>query len=98
MSDLSVEALKQVDLVAFLRRAGEEQLTSVLIEGWQKVFNSVLKAEMVDKLLIFLAPCLLGNGKESFGDLGVRRMADALQIREFQSRRVGADLLVTGRL
>jgi len=87
-----------VNLMALLRRAGEKQLTSVLIEGGQKVFNSVLKAKAVDKLLIFLAPCLLGDGKESFGDLGVHRMADALQIREFQTRRVGADLLVTGRL
>lgn len=96
--ELPAAGHNKVDLVALLKRAGEEQLTSVLIEGGQKVFNSFLKAEVVDKLLIFLAPCLLGNGKDSFGDLGVHRIADALQIREFQTRRVGADLLITGRL
>jgi diaminohydroxyphosphoribosylaminopyrimidine deaminase/5-amino-6-(5-phosphoribosylamino)uracil reductase len=87
-----------VDFVELLQRAGQGELTSVLIEGGQKVFTSALKAGVVDKLLVFVAPRLLGEGKDSVGDLAIGRMADALAIREVQFRRVGSDFLVTGRL
>lgn len=87
-----------VNLVELLKRAGKEELTSVLIEGGEKVFTSALRAGVVDKLLVFVAPRLLGEGKGSIGDLGVYRMDDALPVREVKFRRVGPDLLVTGRL
>jgi len=96
--ELPADAHGEVDLVELLRRVGQGELTSVLIEGGQKIFTSALKAGMVDKLLIFVAPRLLGEGKGSLGDLEIGRMADALPVREVQFRRVGSDLLITGRL
>lgn len=95
---LPADANGMVDLKRVLRRAGREELTSVLIEGGQRVFTSALKAEVVDKLLVFIAPSLLGDGIGCIGDLGVHRMADALPVKQLKFRRVGPDLLVTGRL
>lgn len=87
-----------VNLTELLGRMGREELTSVLIEGGQRVFTTALKAGVVDKVHVFIAPCLVGEGKSSLGDLAIHRMADALPLREVGVRRVGVDLLITGRL
>jgi diaminohydroxyphosphoribosylaminopyrimidine deaminase/5-amino-6-(5-phosphoribosylamino)uracil reductase len=92
------DATGLVDLAELLRQVGQAELTSVLIEGGQRILTSALKAGVVDKMHVFIAPSLVGEGKSSIGDLAIHRMADALSLREISVRRVGIDLLVTGRL
>jgi diaminohydroxyphosphoribosylaminopyrimidine deaminase/5-amino-6-(5-phosphoribosylamino)uracil reductase len=87
-----------VELAALLRRAGQEEVTSVLIEGGRQVYTSALRAGLVDRMLIFVAPKLLGEGLESVGDLAIMRMEDALQMQQLKVRRIGPDVLISGRL
>ncbi len=95
---LPPDAHGRVDLAQLLQRAGQQELTSVLIEGGQQVFTSALRAGVVDKVLIFIAMSLLGEGRDAIGELGIRRMIDVLSVREVRLRRMGGDLLVVGRL
>jgi riboflavin-specific deaminase-like protein len=88
----------RVPLAGLLRRAGEKGLASILVEGGQQVFTSAIREKVVDRLAVFIAPCLLGRGKASLGDLGVEKMAQALAVREVSVRHVGPDLLMIGRL
>ena len=54
----------------------------------------VLAAELVDRILIYRAPIFLGEGKPSFGDLGLEGLADAHgRWRPGESRALGVDRL-----
>ncbi len=52
-------------------------LTSVLIEGGPGVATSFLVADAVDRVTVFIAPRLFGDGKRAFGDLGRSGLDDA---------------------
>ena len=96
--ELPADERGMVDLAELFKRAGQEELTSVLIEGGRQVYTSALRAGLVDRMLVFVAPRLLGEGQESVGDLGIVRMDEALQMQELKIRRVGPDVLLSGRL
>ena len=49
----------------------------LLIEGGAGVASSVLAADLVDRLLLYRAPILIGAGKPGIGDIGLASLADA---------------------
>jgi len=49
----------------------------LLVEGGAGVASSFLAADLVDRLLLYRAPILIGAGKPSIGDIGLARLADA---------------------
>jgi diaminohydroxyphosphoribosylaminopyrimidine deaminase/5-amino-6-(5-phosphoribosylamino)uracil reductase len=80
---------------AVLRTLGRRGVMSVLIEGGATVAAAALRAGGVDRLLIFVAPTLIGgDGVPMVGALGVRRVARALRTGPLVVRRFAADLLV----
>ncbi|MFQ6002741.1 MAG: bifunctional diaminohydroxyphosphoribosylaminopyrimidine deaminase/5-amino-6-(5-phosphoribosylamino)uracil reductase RibD [Candidatus Zixiibacteriota bacterium] len=86
----------KVDLVQLLKRAGENQITSLLVEGGRGVFTSFLKEKLVDKIYYFLSPKILGKGLDSFGDLGIKEISGSIMLRDCEIRRFENDLLVIG--
>ena len=87
-----------VDLQHLLRALGERDITSVLIEGGSEVNASALEAGIVDKVLVFVAPILIG-GKDAPGPLGgkgVRRLASAFKIKNMTVNQIGNDFLLEG--
>jgi diaminohydroxyphosphoribosylaminopyrimidine deaminase/5-amino-6-(5-phosphoribosylamino)uracil reductase len=87
----------RVDLADLLGRLGSRGVTTVLVEGGGEVARSLLEAGQVDRLLLFLAPKLAGGGLSWLPGKGPARMADALVLNDLEVRRVGRDLLLTGR-
>jgi len=86
----------KVDLVQLLKKAGENQITSLLVEGGSRVFTSFLKEKLVDKIYYFLSPKILGKGLDSFGDLGIKEIAHSITLRDCEIKRFKSDLLVIG--
>jgi diaminohydroxyphosphoribosylaminopyrimidine deaminase/5-amino-6-(5-phosphoribosylamino)uracil reductase len=86
----------RVDLVQFLRKAGENQIASLLVEGGRGVFTSFLKEKLMDKIYYFLSPKILGKGLDSFGDLGIKKISDSVTLRDCEIKRFNDDLLIVG--
>lgn len=86
----------RVDLVHLLRKAGENQIASLLVEGGSKVFSSFLKEKLVDKIYYFLSPKILGEGLPSFGDLGIKEISDSIKLRDCEIKKFKNDLLIIG--
>lgn len=86
----------KVDLVQLLKKAGENQITSLLVEGGRGVFTSFLKEKLVDKIHYFLSPKILGKGLDSFGDLGIKEISDSITLRDYEIKRFKNDLLIVG--
>src|SRR5215471_1011296 len=88
------------DLSAILRRLGELEILSVLIEGGATVNWAALAAGMVDKVFLFYAPKILGGtGSVPFAaGPGFRQMSQAAQVRRLHLHRFGEDFAVEGYL
>lgn len=71
---------------------------SVLLEGGPTLAAAFLRAGLVDRVVWFLAPKLLGAGPSAVGDLGIPGIDAALGLRIGRVRRVGQDLRVDGTM
>jgi diaminohydroxyphosphoribosylaminopyrimidine deaminase / 5-amino-6-(5-phosphoribosylamino)uracil reductase len=77
---------------------GARGFTSVLVEGGGTVAAEALRAGVVDRAVLFVAPALLGgDGVPAVGPLGIRRVTDAIRLTRTTVRRIGDDLVVQGR-
>jgi diaminohydroxyphosphoribosylaminopyrimidine deaminase / 5-amino-6-(5-phosphoribosylamino)uracil reductase len=78
---------------------GARGLTSLLVEGGGTVAAEALRAGAVDRMVLFLAPSLLGaDGVPAVGPLGLRHPADAPSLDVLAVGRVGKDLVLEARL
>ncbi len=73
-----------------LGRLADEGVQSLLLEGGQTLATSFLRAGLIDKLLVFVAPKLSGAGPTLFAELD-----EPIALLRFESRRVGEDILLT---
>lgn len=86
-----------VDLTDLFARLGERGVQSVLLEGGSHVAGAALRAGLVDRCMIYIAPKLVGGaGTGLFAGEGVQLMGDAIRLEAMTIRRVGVDLLVEG--
>ncbi|MEQ3553375.1 RibD family protein [Pseudonocardia nematodicida] len=83
-----------IDLPGALRDLRAAGVRSVLVEGGAKVLTAMLAAGVVDRVVVAVAPRILGSGVEAVGDLGHRRIADGIALRRMCVRTVGDDLLI----
>jgi len=83
-----------------LRRLAAEGVQSLLLEGGPTLAGAFLRAGLIDKLLLFVAPKLAAgdDAPSLFAGPAVRAMADALAVSSFEAGRVGDDLLLTAYL
>jgi diaminohydroxyphosphoribosylaminopyrimidine deaminase / 5-amino-6-(5-phosphoribosylamino)uracil reductase len=67
---------------------------SLLVEGGAQTASAFLKAELVDRLLLYRAPILIGNGLHSLGDIGLDTLGNAHNRWQLSDRRMlGKDTL-----
>ena len=86
-----------VDLHALLTLLGKREISSLLVEGGATLVTSFLKENLADRLIVILAPKIVGVGIDAVGDLGIRRMDDALMYRYERIIRCGEDLILDAR-
>ena len=88
----------RIDLRQPLATAGRQGMTSVIIEGAAELAAAALRDRVVDQVMIFVAPRILGRGLGSVGDLGTERIEDGVCLENLHTRRLGPDLLYTAEV
>ncbi len=86
-----------LDLAALLAGLREREIVSVLLEGGPTLAGSFLAAGLVDRVVAYLAPTLLGSGAAALGDAGVDTLARAHGLAIDDITTIGPDLRITGR-
>jgi diaminohydroxyphosphoribosylaminopyrimidine deaminase/5-amino-6-(5-phosphoribosylamino)uracil reductase len=88
------------DIASIVRRLGEMEITSLIIEGGALVNWTALAANIVDKVFLFYAPKILaGTGSVPFASgLGFPRISEAAQVNSITLHRFGDDFAVEGYL
>jgi diaminohydroxyphosphoribosylaminopyrimidine deaminase/5-amino-6-(5-phosphoribosylamino)uracil reductase len=87
---------KRVPLRRLLRALAARGIHSVLIEGGGEILAGALAERLVDRIVFFIAPVLIG-GRNSPGAVageGITRLAQALRLDGMTSRHVGRDLCI----
>lgn len=87
-----------VDLPALFRELGRRELTSVLVEGGGTLIGSLFDSRMVDKVVAFVAPVIIGGrtAPMAVGGLGVEDLASAFRLSRVKVRRFGEDVALIG--
>ncbi|HUU26174.1 MAG TPA: bifunctional diaminohydroxyphosphoribosylaminopyrimidine deaminase/5-amino-6-(5-phosphoribosylamino)uracil reductase RibD [archaeon] len=75
-------------------------ITSVLIEGGRLVATSFCARKLVQRLHLFIAPVLMGEGGplHGLGEIGVSEENGPLRLRNVDTKVLGPDIYITGRL
>lgn len=89
-----------VDLAELNRRLGACEITSLLIESGGTLAEAALRAGMIDRVLIYIAPILVGGATAptALGGTGVEKLTEAWQLADLEVSRSGVDIRVTGRV
>lgn len=87
-----------VDLEQLLKVLGKREITSVLVEGGGLLLGSLFDLGLVDKVLVFIAPIIIGGSEAltAVAGEGVDSMADALRLQQVRIERLGDDIMVSG--
>lgn len=89
--DVGPEGL--LDLKAVVLCAAQAGIQRILIEGGSRVAASALKVGVVDDVVVFVAPKIVGSGLSAVGDLGIDRIADAICLKNIDVLRIGNDVM-----
>ncbi|WP_068555535.1 bifunctional diaminohydroxyphosphoribosylaminopyrimidine deaminase/5-amino-6-(5-phosphoribosylamino)uracil reductase RibD [Thermotalea metallivorans] len=86
----------QVDLPYLMKALGERKIDSVLLEGGSTLNYAALEAGIVDKIVAFIAPKILGGdrAKTPVGGKGKASVADSLLLRDIAICRFQDDIMI----
>ncbi|HOV78522.1 MAG TPA: bifunctional diaminohydroxyphosphoribosylaminopyrimidine deaminase/5-amino-6-(5-phosphoribosylamino)uracil reductase RibD [Bacillota bacterium] len=95
---LEVNEGPRVDLAELMRLLSKKEITSVLVEGGSAVHGSAFAAGIVDKVVWFIAPRIIGGttAPGPVGGRGVEDLTDAVKVERLKVHRLGEDLCIEG--
>ncbi|MFC1860222.1 bifunctional diaminohydroxyphosphoribosylaminopyrimidine deaminase/5-amino-6-(5-phosphoribosylamino)uracil reductase RibD [Chloroflexota bacterium] len=87
-----------VDLERLLEALGERGITSVLVEGGGILFGSLFDLGLIDKVITFVAPIIIGGkeAKTAVSGRGVDKVVDSLKLKRVSLEKLGDDVMVSG--
>jgi diaminohydroxyphosphoribosylaminopyrimidine deaminase/5-amino-6-(5-phosphoribosylamino)uracil reductase len=87
-----------VDLKKLFKALAEREITSVLVEGGGILLGSMFDQGLVDKVIAFIAPIIIGGQetKTAVAGKGVDKMVDSIRLKRVRVERFGPDLMVSG--
>lgn len=88
----------RVDLAELMVKLGERGVCQLLVEGGGTLNYSFLQAELIDKVMLFIAPLIVGGGESptAFDGSGVAELDEAWRLEEMEIKRYDGDLLIIG--
>ncbi len=77
---------------------GEDDVLSVLLEGGAEVNGTAFMQRLVDKVLVFLAPLIIGgkDARSPIEGIGIGALRDAIRLSDITVQRFGEDVLIEG--
>lgn len=80
-----------LDLQVLMHSLGARHCNEILVESGSRLAGALLQAGLVDELLVYMAPTLMGNRARPLLDLPLDHMADKVDLELTDVRKIGAD-------
>ena len=87
-----------IDLHSVLRFLGQRGFSSVLVEAGSTLNATFLQENLIDRMVLFLAPRIIGGSLApgAFGGAGSSSLLDTPELEDIEIRRVGPDIMIEG--
>ena len=87
-----------IDLKALLRALAERQVTGVLVEGGGTLLGSLFDEKLVDKVIAFVAPIVIGGkqAKTAVAGKGAGTVLDSTKLERVRTQSINGDVMVSG--
>jgi diaminohydroxyphosphoribosylaminopyrimidine deaminase/5-amino-6-(5-phosphoribosylamino)uracil reductase len=86
-----------VDIIELLKLLGKREIVTILVEGGGKLLGSLFDHHLVDKVLAFISPIIIGGCEAvSVGGDGVDNIAKAYRLSRIATKNFGDDILISG--
>ncbi len=95
---IGTEGAHGVNLVELMKKLGEQNIDSVLLEGGGTLNASALEDGIVNKVYAYIAGKLIGgmDARSPVEGMGIDRMADAITLKDMEIERLGDDFCIVG--
>ena len=90
--------LRTHDVRAVMTALSERDIRHVLVEGGPTLIAAFLDAGVVDEVVWYVAPALLGAGAPALSDLGINTIDHVLRLRDVRVVQIGVDARISGRV
>ncbi len=86
----------QVDLKFLLETLHSENIDSILLEGGSELNFNMLKEKLIDKVITFIAPKIIGgsDAKTPVGGRGIELMRDAIETERMTYKTFDSDICI----
>lgn len=103
LRELGIEVLEVqpeggIDLKILLRELSRRGISSLLVEGGARVITSFLRQRLADKLVVAVAPKILGRGTDAVGELDIADISKAIPLKFQRITRAGQDIVIEARI
>lgn len=88
----------RIDLRVMMKKIAGLGISKILVEGGGELIGSLFDEKLVDKTMFFISPKIIGGrgAVSSIMGKGVRRIKEAVSLRDVKTRRIGEDFLIEG--
>jgi len=92
------EKAGQINLKDMLKKLAHQEISNILVEGGGTLIGTLFDEGLVDKILFFISPKIIG-GKDAISSVmgqGIARIDRATKLKDVKLKRIGEDFLVEG--
>jgi diaminohydroxyphosphoribosylaminopyrimidine deaminase/5-amino-6-(5-phosphoribosylamino)uracil reductase len=89
-----------LDIKDMLSKLAQLEITNILVEGGGRVAGSLLDKKLIDEVLFFVSPKIIG-GSESISSIqgrGIEKISQAKELKDVKIKKIGEEVLVQGLL
>ncbi len=88
----------KVNLGELLKALGKMNIVTVLVEGGSTLFGALFDLDLVDIVMAFISPIIIGGGqaRTAIGGKGVENVLDALHLEHVDTMKFGDNILMSG--
>jgi diaminohydroxyphosphoribosylaminopyrimidine deaminase/5-amino-6-(5-phosphoribosylamino)uracil reductase len=88
----------QVDLSWVMKALAKLEISSVLIEGGGRLISAALSDGLVDRMMVYIAPKILGDneGVQALSGWNIKKLADMISLKDVTVQRIFPDVLIEG--
>ena len=96
LNDLAkTKVIKSRDIDELINFVTTEGFNQVLVEAGSTFGSALLAAGLIDEIVIYLAPAILGSGLSSIADLGIKSIDEKLQLSLISHELIDQDIKLT---
>lgn len=90
----------KLDLEQLLKHLARKEITSVLVEAGGILTGSLFDAKLVDNVVVFLAPIIIGGeeARPAIAGKGISKLSDCFKLKDTRIERIDEDIMISGHV